>query len=137
MGRSALHLNAAAVRASDRRTVALVALSAAVYVGHRAVRAAFGTHPLAAAYLNDLAAAVAFAGIVDAIARATLRRPARTAEVLGAAAFGAIVWELAPLFWPGVRPGAVADPWDALAYGVGALTYLVVRGFGAGLRPRG
>ena len=112
--------------------MAAVLLAAAVYVGHRAVQATVGTHPLAAAHLNDLAASVAFAGIVDAIVRGTLRRPARAVEVLGATAFGAIVWELVPLVWPGVRPGAVADLWDALAYFVGALTYLVVRGLGAG-----
>lgn len=112
--------------------MAAVILATAVYVGHRIVRAAVGTHPLDAAYLGDLAAAVAFAGIVDAIVRATLRRPARTVEVLGATAFGALVWELVPLVWLGVRPGAVADPWDAVAYGVGALTYLVARGVGAG-----
>jgi hypothetical protein len=54
------------------------------------------------------------------------------AEVLAATACGAVVWELVPLAWPGVRPGAVADPWDVVAYGVGALTYLAVRGFAAG-----
>ncbi len=121
-----------AARASDRRAVAVVAFAAAVYVGHRALQATVGTHPLAAAHLNDLTAAVAFAGIVDAIARVVLRRPAWTAEILGATAFGAIVWELAPVVWPAVRPGAVADPWDALTYAVGALTYLAVRGSRAG-----
>jgi len=112
--------------------VVAVVLAAAVYVGHRAVQATVGTHPLAAAHLSDLTASVAFAGIVDAIARVVLRRPVRTVEVAGAAAFGAVVWELVPLVWPAVRPGAVADPRDVLAYGVGALAYLVVRGLGAG-----
>jgi hypothetical protein len=114
--------------------VAAVALAAIVYAGHRVVQATVGTHPWAAAHLNDLAAAVGFAGVVDAIARATLRRPARAVEVLGATAFGTIVWELVPLAWPGLRPGAVADPWDALAYAVGALVYLIVRGGRAPMR---
>ncbi|MDF1521396.1 MAG: hypothetical protein P1P87_01075 [Trueperaceae bacterium] len=105
-----------------------MAFAASVYAGHRAVQATIGTHPWAAAYLNDLAAAVGFAGVVDAIVRATLRRPARAVEVLGATAFGAIVWELGPLAWPSMRPGAVADLWDVLAYVLGALTYLLVRG---------
>ena len=112
--------------------MAVVAFAAAVYVGHRALQATLGTHPLAAAHLNDLTAAVAFAGIVDAIARVVLGRPARIAEIAGATAFGAVVWELGPVVWPAARPGAVADPWDALAYAVGALAYVMVRGFSAG-----
>ncbi len=104
-----------------------MALAGTVYVVHRFVVAPRATMPLAASYLNDLALAVGFAGTVDAIVRVVVLRRARVVEVLGATAFGALVWELGPWLWPAVRPDAVADPWDVLVYLIGAVAYLGAR----------
>jgi hypothetical protein len=104
-----------------------VALAATAYVVHRFLVAPHGTAPLAGAYLNDVVLAIGFAGLVDAIVRVLLFRPATRWELLAATAAGAFVWELGPVVWPAVRPDAVADRWDALAYLVGMAAYLVAR----------
>lgn len=69
-----------------------------------------------------------FAALVDAIARLVLLRPARAREVALATAIGALVWECAPVAWPELRPGAVADVSDVVAYALGAAVYVSARG---------